>query len=116
MHTQMHAMLQHAPRWGGHCIGAKPRGQCPPPVACARARAARVNRADIVQREGRHPPPPGASPILGPEVAGEVDAVGEGVSGWAAGDALLALIPGGGYAEYALVNADEALAKPAAWS
>ena len=48
-----------------------------------RVRAAGVNRADIVQREGRYPPPPGASPILGLEAAGEVDAVGEGVSGWA---------------------------------
>lgn len=117
MHTQMHAMLQHAPGGADTLYWGETARPVPGPGQLrVRVRAAGVNRADIVQREGRYPPPPGASPILGLEVAGEVDAVGEGVSGWAPGDALLALIPGGGYAEYALVNADEALAKPAAWS
>ena len=77
-----------------------------------RVRAAGVNRPDIVQREGRYPPPPGASDILGLEVAGEVDAVGEGVSRWAVGDRVCALLGGGGYAEYAVVDARHALPIP----
>lgn len=77
-----------------------------------RVRAAGVNRPDIVQREGRYPPPPGASDILGLEVAGEVDALGDGVSRWAVGDRVCALLGGGGYAEYALVDARHALPIP----
>lgn len=77
-----------------------------------RVRAAGVNRPDIVQREGRYPPPPGASDILGLEVAGEVDAVGEGVTRWAVGDRVCALLGGGGYAEYAVVDARHALPIP----
>lgn len=70
-----------------------------------RVRAAGVNRPDLLQREGLYPPPPGASDILGLEVAGEIDALGEGVSGWRAGDRVCALLGGGGYAEYAVVDA-----------
>ncbi len=77
-----------------------------------RVRAAGVNRPDIVQREGRYPPPPGASDILGLEVAGEVDAVGDGVARWAVGDRVCALLGGGGYAEYAVVDARHALPIP----
>src|SRR5690606_7610716 len=77
-----------------------------------RVRAAGVNRPDIVQREGRYPPPPGASDILGLEVAGEADAVGEGVTRWAVGDRVCALLGGGGYAEYAVVDARHALPIP----
>jgi putative PIG3 family NAD(P)H quinone oxidoreductase len=76
-------------------------------------RAAGVNRPDLLQREGRYPPPPGASPILGLEVAGEVAGVGEGVSRWREGDAVTALLAGGGYAEYAVVDARHALPVPA---
>lgn len=64
--------------------------------------AAGVNRPDIVQREGRYPPPPGASDIPGLEIAGEIVSVGGGVGGWTAGDKVCALVPGGGYAEYCL--------------
>lgn len=113
----MHAILQHAP--GGRDSlywGETPLPEPGPGQLRVRVRACGVNRADIVQREGRYPPPADASPILGLELAGEVDALGAGVCGWAPGDALLALVPGGAYAEYALVNADEALAKPASWS
>src|SRR5258706_7894790 len=62
--------------------------------------AAGVNRPDVFQRRGRYPPPPGASDIPGLEVAGTVAALGEGVSDWRAGDAVCALVAGGGYAEY----------------
>lgn len=78
-----------------------------------RVRAAGVNRPDLLQRSGRYPPPPGASDILGLEVAGEIAAVGEGVARWREGDAVTALLAGGGYAEYALVDARHALPVPA---
>jgi len=78
-----------------------------------RVRAAGVNRPDLLQREGRYPPPPGASPILGLEVAGEVAGVGEGVTRWREGDAVVALLAGGGYADYALVDERHALPVPA---
>lgn len=77
-----------------------------------RVRAAGVNRPDIVQRNGHYPPPAGASDILGLEVAGEVEAVGEGVTQWAVGDKVCALLGGGGYAEYAVVDALHALPVP----
>jgi putative PIG3 family NAD(P)H quinone oxidoreductase len=78
-----------------------------------RVRAAGVNRPDLLQREGRYPPPPGASPILGLEVAGEVAALGEDVTRWRLGDRVAALLGGGGYAEYAVVDARHALPVPA---
>ncbi|MBV1776903.1 NAD(P)H-quinone oxidoreductase [Burkholderiaceae bacterium DAT-1] len=81
-----------------------------------RVRAAGVNRADIVQREGKYPPPPGAPLTLGLEVAGEVAAVGSGCTRFKAGDAVLGLVAGGAYAEYALLDEDLALAKLDAWS
>ena len=72
--------------------------------------AAGVNRADLLQREGRYPPPPGASDVLGLEVAGRVVGLGAGVERWAVGDAVCAVVPGGGYAELAVVA--EATAMP----
>lgn len=74
--------------------------------------AAGVNRPDVLQRSGRYPPPPDASPILGLEVAGRIAALGEGVAGWRSGDAVMALTPGGGYAEYCVAPADHALPLP----
>ncbi|MEQ6290874.1 NAD(P)H-quinone oxidoreductase [Vogesella sp. GCM10023246] len=76
-----------------------------------RVLAAGINRADIVQREGKYPPPKGASPILGLEVAGVVDAV-NGPSRFQEGDAVFGLVSGGGYAEYALLDSSAALPKP----
>ncbi len=74
--------------------------------------AAGVNRADIVQRKGFYPPPPGASPIPGLEVSGKVVALGEGVNSWQVGDAVCALLAGGGYAQYTTAAAAECLPIP----
>jgi len=71
-----------------------------------------VNRPDALQRAGAYAPPPGASDLPGLEAAGMVAAVGAGVSGWAVGDAVCALLPGGGYAEYVATPAAHALPVP----
>lgn len=78
--------------------------------------ATALNRADILQRRGHYPPPPGASPLLGLECAGEVIAVGDGVTGWKPGERAMALLAGGGYAEEAVVAAGCALHVPDALS
>ena len=67
--------------------------------------AAGLNHADMAQAKGLYPPPPGASPILGMEVSGTVEMLGDGVSNCEIGDEVCALIPGGGYAEYAVASA-----------
>ncbi len=88
---------------------------CPRPAAgqvVVKVAAAGVNRADIVQRMGFYPAPPGASDIPGLEVVGTVAALGEGVSGWQEGDLTGAIMGGGGYAEYAVIDADTALPCP----
>ncbi len=72
-----------------------------------------VNRPDALQRAGAYAPPPGASPLPGLEASGHVAAVGPGVTEWGTGDAVCALLPGGGYAEYALTQASHALPVPA---
>jgi putative PIG3 family NAD(P)H quinone oxidoreductase len=77
-----------------------------------RVRAAGVNRPDVIQRKGAYPPPPGASPLPGLEVAGEVAGVGAGVAGIAPGDRVTALLAGGGYAEYAVAPAGLCLPAP----
>ena len=74
--------------------------------------AAGVNRADIAQRAGLYPPPPGASPLLGLEVSGTIVEVGAGVSDWAVGDRVCALLPGGGYASLAVASAGTLLPVP----
>lgn len=79
-------------------------------------RATAVNRADLSQARGNYPPPPGASEILGLEMAGVITAVGEQVTGWQVGDRVCALLPGGGYAEKASVPAGMLMPLPAAWS
>ncbi|KAB2914605.1 MAG: NAD(P)H-quinone oxidoreductase [Hyphomicrobiaceae bacterium] len=75
--------------------------------------AAGVNRPDVAQRMGVYPPPPGASPLPGLEISGEVAAVGPGVVRWKAGDKVCALVNGGGYAEYCLAEETAALPIPA---
>lgn len=77
-----------------------------------RVRAAGVNRADLLQRQGHYPPPPGTSDVIGLEVSGTVHAVGEGVTGWTAGDECVALLAGGGYAEYVRVPAGQLIPPP----
>ncbi|WP_067476508.1 NAD(P)H-quinone oxidoreductase [Nocardia amamiensis] len=74
--------------------------------------AAGVNRADLLQRRGHYPPPPGASPIIGLECSGVIAEVGDGVREWAVGDRVCALLSGGGYAERVAVPATQVLRVP----
>lgn len=90
------------------------------PVPCddevlIRVMAAGVNRPDVAQRRGTYPPPPGASPILGLEVAGEVVAIGGRVTNWAVGDRVCALTNGGAYAEYCVAPAVQCLRWPSGY-
>ena len=78
-----------------------------------RVAAAGVNRADLLQAAGHYPPPPGISEVLGLEVSGTIDAVGEGVESWLVGDRVCALLAGGGYAELVVVPAGQVLPIPA---
>ena len=89
----------------GLVLGTSPLPQVGPEQVLIKVRAASVNRPDIMQREGNYPPPPGESDILGLEVAGTVATLGKEVSNWRVGDRVMALIGGGGYAEYALAHA-----------
>jgi putative PIG3 family NAD(P)H quinone oxidoreductase len=75
--------------------------------------AAGVNRADMMQRQGYYPPPPGAPPYPGLECSGNIAALGEGVTGWSIGDEVCALLSGGGYAEQVVVPAGQLLPVPA---
>ena len=81
-----------------------------------RIEAAGVSRADTLQRRGLYPPPPGASEIPGLECAGTVAAVGAGVTAFGPGDAVCALLNGGGYAEYAVAPVEQVLPVPAGWT
>lgn len=74
--------------------------------------ATSINRPDLVQREGKYPPPPGDSEILGLEVAGIIEELGEGVTGWNVGDKVMTLVGGGGYAEYAVAYASHLMPIP----
>jgi putative PIG3 family NAD(P)H quinone oxidoreductase len=77
-----------------------------------RIAATALNRADTLQRRGRYPPPAGASPILGLEMSGEVAEVGSRCTRWKPGDRVFGLLPGGGYAEYAVIHEQMAMAVP----
>lgn len=74
--------------------------------------ATSINRPDLVQREGKYPPPPGESEILGLEVAGVIEEVGKNVTGWKKGDKVVSLVGGGGYAEYAVAYANHLIPIP----
>ena len=78
--------------------------------------ATAVNRADLIQARGGYPPPPGASELLGLEMAGIIIELGEAVEDWQVGDRVCALLPGGGYAEKVAVPADMLLRLPDDWT
>jgi putative PIG3 family NAD(P)H quinone oxidoreductase len=94
------------------------RWQQVPDVAASRGEvlikvsAAGVNRADLLQAAGLYPPPPGASDVLGMEVSGVIEAVGDDVADWSPGQEVCALLAGGGYAEYVAVPAGQVLPHP----
>ena len=77
-----------------------------------RVEAAGVNRPDLMQRQGRYPPPPGASDLPGLEVAGTIASIGTGVTRWREGDSVCALVAGGGYADYCVVPEPQVLPIP----
>ncbi len=85
---------------------------CGPDDVVIDVAASAVNRADIMQRQGFYPPPPGASDILGLECSGVISEVGPDVSSWAVGDEVCALLSGGGYAERVSVSAAQVLVRP----
>jgi len=93
-------------------MGTVERPMPGPTEVLVRVRATALNRADTYQRRGHYDPPPGASPILGLEMAGEVVAVGSDVSRWRAGAAVFGLLAGGGYAEFVAVDEGLLLPKP----
>jgi len=101
---------------GGPEVMEIKEGETPDPgkgEVLIRVHAAGVNRPDVMQRQGLYAPPPGASPILGLEVSGEVVATGNDVSAWSVADRVCALTNGGGYAEYVAVPAGQCLPVPA---
>jgi len=93
-------------------LATGPVPQPGPGEVLIRVAAAGVNRPDVLQRTGSYPPPPGASPVLGLEVAGSIAALGPGVTEWRQGDTVCALVPGGGYAEYCVTPAPQCLPVP----
>lgn len=97
-------------------LGTRPVPQPAPGQVLVQVEAAGVNGPDLMQRKGLYPPPPGASDLLGLEIAGTVVAVGEGVTAWAVGDTVTALTDGGGYAEYCVADARHCLPIPAGMS
>ncbi|MGB7542937.1 MAG: NAD(P)H-quinone oxidoreductase [Burkholderiales bacterium] len=93
-------------------IGTRPVPQPRSGEVLIKVAAAGVNRPDVLQRTGNYPVPPGASDIPGLEIAGSVAALGEGASGWRVGDAVCALVQGGGYAEYCTAPTPQCLPLP----
>jgi putative PIG3 family NAD(P)H quinone oxidoreductase len=92
--------------------GEVPDPVCGPGEVVVDVVAAAVNRADLLQRQGHYPPPPGASEVLGLECSGIISEVGPGVTGWSVGDEVCALLSGGGYAERVAVPAGQLLPRP----
>ncbi|WP_417728892.1 NAD(P)H-quinone oxidoreductase [Roseovarius sp.] len=103
------------PSFGGPDALVPARGPLPRPAAgevLIKVAAAGVNRPDVMQREGNYNPPPGASPVPGLEIAGEVVALGDGVSDLQLGDKVCALVGGGGYAQYCVAPSLQCLPVP----
>ena len=95
----------------------RPRPAPGPGQIRVRVRAAGLNRADILQRRGGYPAPPGWPPdIPGLEYAGEIESLGEGVASWSVGDRVMGLVGGGAHAEFVVVHQDEAMPVPATLS
>jgi NADPH:quinone reductase len=94
----------------------RPKPEPQPDEIVIQIEAAGVSRADIMQRQGKYPPPPGASDILGLDAAGTIHSLGANVHGWKEGDRVCAILSGGGYAEYCVVPAVQVLPIPAGWS
>src|SRR3954451_20364075 len=86
---------------------------CGPGEVIVDVEASAVNRADLLQRQGFYPPPPGASEIIGLECSGVISEVGDGVTDWSDGDEVCALLSGGGYAERVAVPSGQLLPRPA---
>ena len=111
------ATMRHVdlPTHGGPEVMRLVEGPLPVPrrgEVLVKVAAAGVNRPDVAQRQGAYPPPKDASPILGLEIAGEIVALGEGVTDFQLGDQVCALANGGGYAEYCSIPATQALPFP----
>jgi putative PIG3 family NAD(P)H quinone oxidoreductase len=94
-------------------VGEAPRPSPGDGQVLVKVVATTINRPDLVQRQGNYPPPPGDSEILGLEVAGTIEALGPGVTGWEVGDRVLSLVGGGAYAEYAVAYASHLMRIPA---
>ncbi len=97
---------------GNMKIGEYPRPLRGPYDILIEVKAAGINRADTLQRKGKYPPPKNASPVLGLEVAGVVAETGPSVSRWKKGERVFGLLPGGGYAQFATMHEDMAMAIP----
>ena len=97
-------------------IADVPRPEPGPGQLLVRVRASALNRADMVQRSGLYSPPPGESAILGVEIAGEIEALGDGVAGLTAGQGVFGIVGSGGYAEHCLLDAGMAVPVPEGWS
>src|SRR5262245_28005775 len=111
--AEMTAIAISAP--GGPEMLVPQRRPLPQPAAgevLVKVAAAGVNRPDVMQRQGRYPPPAGATDIPGLEIAGEVVALGAGATRWKLGDQVMALVVGGGYAEYCSAHESHALPLP----
>ena len=93
-------------------IGTAPDPVLGPGQVRIAVKASALNRADLLQRQGMYPPPPGASPILGLECSGVIAELGEGVQQWQVGDRVMALLAGGGYAEQGVVDAGSCMKVP----
>ncbi|MVA19779.1 zinc-binding dehydrogenase [Agrobacterium vitis] len=110
-----HMRYVDTPSFGGPEVMTIAQGPLPEPSAgeiLVKVEAAGVNRPDVAQRQGSYPPPKGASPVLGLEVAGTVVALGEGVSDFAIGDKVCGLANGGGYAEFCVLPEGQSLPWP----
>ena len=93
-------------------LGEVPTATPGPGEVLVRTVASGVNRADVLQRQGHYPPPPGESDVIGLEASGVVEEIGEGVERWKQGDEVVALLAGGGYAEYFVAPAGQLIAPP----